>query len=217
MALTLYAHPFSSNCQKVLIALYENDTPFAFRMLADAESIAELEALWPLKRFPILTDGDRVVAETSCIVEYLQLYHPGPAPMLPSDPKAALEVRFLDRVFDHYISAPQQRVVYNQLRPEEERDPRGVADAKALLETSYSWLETALEGRSWAAGDAFTLADCGAAPFLFYADWTHEIGPQYPGLRSYRARLLARPSVKRAIDEARPYRKFFPLGAPDRD
>jgi glutathione S-transferase len=217
MTLTLYSHPFSSNCQKVLIALYENATPFASRMLADAESMAELEALWPLKRFPILTDGDRTVIETSCIVEYLQLYHPGPAPMLPADPKAALEVRVLDRFFDHYISAPQQRVVYDRLRPEAERDPRGVAEAKALLEAAYGWLETTLEGRDWAAGAAFTLADCGAAPFLFYADWTHEIGPDYPVLRAYRSRLLARPSVKRAVDGGRPYRHFFPLGAPDRD
>ncbi|WP_413993606.1 glutathione S-transferase family protein [Labrys okinawensis] len=217
MALTLYAHPFSSNCQKVLIALYENATPFTFRMLEDAGSMAELEALWPLKRFPILTDGDRTVIETSCIVEYLQLYHPGPVPMLPDDPKAALEVRILDRVFDHYISHPQQRVVYDSLRPEAERDPRGVNEARNLLETTYGWLETTLAGRSWATGEAFSLADCGAAPFLFYADWTHEIGPQYPVLRAYRSRLLVRPSVKRAVDEARPYRHYFPLGAPDRD
>ncbi|CAM5769678.1 glutathione S-transferase [Labrys miyagiensis] len=100
MTLTLYAHPFSSNCQKVLIALYENDTPFEFRMLADAESMAELASLWPVRRFPVLTDGARTVIETSCIVEYLQLYHPGPVPMLPENPRAALEVRILDRVFD---------------------------------------------------------------------------------------------------------------------
>jgi glutathione S-transferase len=217
MALTLYAHPFSSNCQKVLIALYENATPFTFRMLEDAGSMAELEALWPLKRFPILTDGDRTVIETSCIVEYLQLYHPGPAPMLPEDPKVALEVRILDRVFDHYISHPQQRVVYDSLRPEAERDPRGVREARELLETTYGWLETTLAGRSWAAGETFSLADCGAAPFLFYADWTHEIGSQYKVLRAYRSRLLARPTVKRAVDDARPYRHYFPLGAPDRD
>jgi glutathione S-transferase len=217
MALTLYAHPFSSNCQKVLIALYENGTPFEFLMLEDSESMAELEALWPLKRFPVLKDGDRTVIETSCIIEYLQLYHPGPVPMLPSDPKDALEVRFFDRIFDHYVSDPQQRVVYNQLRPEGERDPRGVADAKALLEKTYAWLNATLDGRAWATGEAFTLADCGAAPFLFYADWTHEIGPHYPVLRAYRSRLLARPSVKRVVDEARPYRSYFPLGAPDRD
>ncbi len=173
MAMKLYAHPFSSNCQKVLIALYENGTAFEFRMLADAESMAELGILWPLKRFPLLTDNGRTVIETSCIIEYLQLYHPGPAPMLPEDPKAALEVRILDRFFDHYISAPQQRVVYNQMRAEADRDAIGVAEARSMLEAAYGWLETVLKGRTWAAGESFTLADCGAAPFLFYADWTH--------------------------------------------
>jgi glutathione S-transferase len=217
MALKLYAHPFSSNCQKVLIALYENATPFEFRLLADAESMTELEALWPLKRFPVLVDDGRTVIETSTIIEYLQLYHPGPAPMLPDDPKAALEVRILDRFFDHYVSIQQGKVVTNALRQQADRDPYGVAEAKNTLETAYGWLETTLEGRTWAAGEIFSLADCGAAPFLFYADWTHQIGPAYPAVRAYRARLLARPSVKRAVDEARPYRKLFPLGAPDRD
>jgi glutathione S-transferase len=217
MALKLYAHPFSSNCQKVLIALYENATPFEFRLLADAESMTELEALWPLKRFPVLVDDGRTVIETSTIIEYLQLYHPGPAPMLPDDPKAALEVRILDRFFDHYVSIQQGKVVTNALRQQADRDPYGVAEAKNTLETAYGWLETTLEGRTWAAGEIFSLADCGAAPFLFYADWTHQIGPAYPTVRAYRARLLARPSVKRAVDEARPYRELFPLGAPDRD
>jgi glutathione S-transferase len=213
----LYAHPFSSYCQKVLIALYENGTPFEFRMLADAESMAELKALWPIRKFPVLVDDGRPVAEASTIVEHLQLYHPGPAPMLPADPKAALEVRALDRFFDNYVSTPQQKVVADALRPEADRDPYGVAEAKRMLDTAYGWLETTLKGRTWAAGDAFSLADCGAAPFLFYADWTHEIGPEFPTVRAYRARLLARPSVKRAVDEARPYRPLFPLGAPDRD
>jgi glutathione S-transferase len=217
MALKLYAHPFSSNCQKVLIALYENATPFEFRLLADAESMTELEALWPLKRFPVLVDDGRTVIETSTIIEYLQLYHPGPAPMLPDDPKAALEVRILDRFFDHYVSIQQGKVVTNALRQQADRDPYGVAEAKNTLETAYGWLETTLEGRTWAGGETFSLADCGAAPFLFYADWTHQIGPAYPTVRAYRARLLARPSVKRAVDEARPYRRLFPLGAPDRD
>lgn len=217
MTLKLYAHPFSSNCQKVLIALYENATPFEFRLLADAASMAELGALWPLKRFPVLVDDDRTVIETSTIIEYLQLYHPGRAPMLPDDPKAALEVRILDRFFDHYISIPQGKVVTNMLRPEADRDSYGVAEAKRTLETAYGWLETTLQGRTWAADETFSLADCGGAPFLFYADWSHEIGAAYPTVRAYRARLLARPSVKRAVDDARPYRKLFPLGAPDRD
>ncbi|MEW9305368.1 glutathione S-transferase family protein [Labrys neptuniae] len=217
MSLVLHAHPFSSNCQKVLIALYENDLSFEFRMLADPASMAALERLWPLKKFPLLEDDGHVVLETSIIIEYLQLHHPGPVRLLPDDPDAALEVRLMDRFFDNYVSTPQSRVVYNALRPPEHRDPYGVEEAKRLLETAYGWLETRLRGRHWAAGEAFSMADCAAAPFLFYADWTHPIGQAFPTVRAYRSRLLARASVKRAVDEARPYRKLFPLGAPDRD
>lgn len=213
----LYAHPFSSYCQKVLIALYENDTPFEFRMLADAESMAELEDLWPMKRFPVLVDGGRTIAEASIIIEHLDLEYPGPVRLIPRDPRAALEVRALDRFFDNYVSTPQQKVVFDAIRPEELRDAAGVAEARAMLETSYRWLDGHMAGREWAAGDAFSLADCGAAPFLFYADWTHPIDPAFANVLTYRRRLLARPSFARAVDEARPYRQFFPPGAPDRD
>lgn len=213
----LYAHPFSSYCQKVLIALYENDTPFEFRMLADAESMAELEGLWPMKRFPVLLDGARTITEASIIIEHLGLEHPGPVRLIPQDPRAALEVRALDRFFDNYVSTPQQKVVFDAIRPEELRDATGVADAKAMLETSYRWLDGHMAGREWAAGDAFSLADCGAAPFLFYADWTHPIDPAFANVLTYRRRLLARPSFAQAVDEARPYRQLFPPGAPDRD
>ena len=137
--------------------------------------MAEFAALWPIKRFPVLVDGARTVVEASIIIEYLGLYHPGPAPLLPADARAALEVRSMDRFFDNYISTPQQRIVYDSLRPEPERDPRGVADARALLDTAYRWLDKVMAEREWAAGDTFSLADCGAGPFLFYADWTHPI------------------------------------------
>ncbi|OLL33176.1 glutathione S-transferase [Burkholderia sp. SRS-W-2-2016] len=219
MPLQLYAHPFSSYCQKVLTALYENDTPFEMRMLAhdDPQVMAEFAARWPLKRFPVLVDGERTVVEASIIVEYLGLQYPGPVALLPADPRAALEVRTLDRFFDNYISTPQQRIVYDSLRADTERDPRGVADARALLDTAYGWLERHMAEREWAAGERFSLADCGAAPFLFYADWTHPIDPKFAHVRAYRQRLLARPSFARAVDEARPYRPLFPLGAPDRD
>ena len=218
MALQLYAHPFSSYCQKVLVALYENGTPFDYRRLdPGSEAMAELEALWPMKRFPVLVDDGRTVLEASCIVEHLDLHHPGPVRLLPQDPRAALEVRMLDRFFDNYVSTPQQKVVFDALRPEGDRDPYGVAEARRMLDTAYAWLERHLAGREWAAGDGFSLADCGAAPFLFYADWTHPIGADRPNVRAYRARLLAWPSVARAVDEARPYRRYFPLGAPDRD
>ena len=213
----LYAHPFSSYCQKVLTALYENGTPFAYRNLEDAQANAELTALWPMRRFPVLVDRGRTVLEASCIIEYLDIHHPGAVPLIPADRDAALEVRMLDRFFDNYVSTPQQQVVFNALRPETDRDPYGVEKARAMLETSYAWLDERMAAREWAAGDGFSLADCGAAPFLFYADWTHEIAPRYANVRAYRERLLARPSFKRAMDEARPFRSYFPLGAPDRD
>ena len=213
----LYAHPFSSYCQKVLVALYENDTPFEYRHLEDAGASEELAALWPMRRFPVLVEGGRTVLEASCIIEYLQLHHPGPVAFVPQDPDAALEVRMLDRFFDNYVSTPQQKVVFDALRPRDERDPAGVRDARAMLETSYAWLDARMATRAWATGGGFTLADCGAAPFLFYADWTHPIDARFAHLHAYRKRLLARPSFRRAVDEARRYRHYFPLGAPDRD
>ena len=213
----LYAHPFSSYCQKVLVALYENDTPFDYRDLEDAANTDDLARLWPMKRFPVLLDGERTVLEATCIIEHLQLHHPGRLALVPADPDAALETRMLDRFFDNYVSTPQQKVVFDAIRPEADRDPYGVREAKAMLDTSYAWLDAHMAGRTWATGDAFTLADCAAAPFLFYADWTHGIDARFANVRAYRKRLLARPSFKRCVDEARPYRSYFPLGAPDRD
>jgi glutathione S-transferase len=219
MVIELSAHPFSSYCQKVLIALYENDTPFEFRLLAleDERAAAALEALWPLKRFPVLVDDGTTVAEATIIIEHLGLFHPGPVRLVPEDPRAALEVRFRDRFFDNYISTPQQKIVFDSIRPAEDRDGYGVAEARSMLETAYRWLDSAMTGREWAAGDAFSLADCAAAPALFYAHWTHPIAKKFSNVHAYRERLLARPSFARAVDEARPYRSFFPLGAPDDD
>lgn len=216
---TLYAHPFSSYCQKVLIALYENDTPFTYRMLAidDAEAAAELAALWPLKRFPVLVDDGRTILESSIIIEHLMLRHPGPTRLIPADPAAALEVRLMDRFFDNYVMTPMQKIVFDCIRAEDARDPAGVAQAREMLDTAYGWLDTVMAGRKWAAGDSFSLGDCAAAPALFYADWVHPIGDASPHVRGYRRRLLDRPSFARAVDEARPYRPLFPPGAPDRD
>ena len=219
-SMQLYYHPFSSYSQKALIALYENGIPFERQILEGPDSPASraLAAMWPMKRFPVLVEGERVILEASCVIEYLQLHHPGPVRLIPADPDQALEVRMLDRFFDNYVSTPQQKVVFNQLRPEEVRDAYGVQEARDMLQTAYAWLEKHLsDGREWAAGEAFGMADCGAAPFLFYADWTHRIGESFPHVIAYRRRLLARPSVARAVDEARPYRAYFPLGAPDRD
>ena len=208
----LYAHPFSSYCQKVLVALYENGTRFELRHLEQAPHMEELAALWPMKRFPVLVDGGRTVIEASTIIEYLQLHHPGPRPLIPAAAQAALEVRMIDRFFDNYVSTPQQKCVFDALRSASERDPRGVSEARTMLDTAYAWLDAHLDGRTWAAADCFSLADCGAAPFLFYAHLTHPIADRYPRLLAYRARLLARPSFARAVEEARPYRSYFPLG-----
>ncbi|CAJ97296.1 Glutathione S-transferase [Cupriavidus necator] len=215
----LYAHPFSSYCQKVLVALYENAIPFEFRMLSPehAQNMDELARLWPLRRMPVLVDGSRTVFESSIIIDYLDQHHRGPVRWLPDSPDAALEVRMLDRFFDQYVMTPMQRIVADYLRPAEHRDAYGVAEARKLLDSAYAWLEPTLAGREWAAGGAFTLADCAAAPSLFYADWVHPIPDARGNVRAYRNRLLARPSFARAVDEARPYRPLFPPGAPDRD
>lgn len=212
----LYAHPFSSYCQKVLIAFYECGTPFEYRNLEDPSAHAELASVWPLKRFPTLVDGDRTILESTTIIEYVQLKSPGSAQLIPGG-EAGIETRMLDRVFDHYVMTPMQKIVADAMRTEAERDAHGVSQARDLLDASYGWLDERLAGVAWATGGEFTLADCAAAPALFYADWAHAIPPQHARLRSYRARLLARPSVARAVDEARPFRGYFPLGAPDRD
>ena len=219
MSLALYGHPFSSYTWKVLIALYENGTPFEFRLVApeSPQHLSDWLARWPLRKFPVLVDGERQVVETSIIIEYLQLKHPGAVRLLPDDPMAALDVRFMDRMFDLHVMDAAQHAVNGALTgdPVKAKDGRALAEEK--LERVYGWLEGALAGRTWATGEAFSMADCAAAPSLFYADWTHRIAESYPTLRAYRARLLARPSVARAVDQARPYRPLFPLGAPDRD
>jgi glutathione S-transferase len=219
MPLALYGHPFSSYTQKVLIALYENALPFEFRSIGPdtPQHVGEWLRRWPLRKFPLLVDGERDVAETSIIIEYLQLAHPGPVRLLPADAMAALDVRFLDRFFDLHVMSPVQHAVGGALSGNPDKRREGLAHAAEKLEWAYAWLEQRLEGRTWAAGDGFSLADCAAAPSLFYADWVHPISADYPVLRAYRSRLLGRPSFARAVEEARPYRPLFPLGAPDRD
>ncbi len=179
--------------------------------------MAEHAAVWPLKKMPLVVDGARTVIEASIIVEYLDLYHPGRVRFVPADARAALEVRTMDRFFDNYVMTPMQKIVLDTIRAPDQRDPQGVADAHELLETSYRWLNNTMKGREWAASDAFSLADCAAAPSLFYADWVHPIDASLSDCVRIEARLLARPSFARAVDEARPYRVNFPPGAPDRD
>lgn len=219
MSLALYGHPFSSYTQKVLIALHENATAVEFRCLGPdhPDNAAEWRRRWPIAKFPMLVDGDRQVVETSIIIEYLQLAHPGPVPLLPADPMAALDVRFLDRFFDLHVMDAAQHAVDGALTGDATKRRDGMAIAVRKLDRAYPWLEKHLASRTWAAGEDFTLADCAAAPALFYADWTHPIAEEFPNLRAYRARLLARPSVAKAVDGGRPFRHLFPLGAPDRD
>lgn len=222
MPLSLYYHPFSSYSQKALIAFYELDVPFEPHVMGapDEEPARTLAARWPMRRFPMLLDGDRQVVEASCIVEYLDLLQGG-GHLLPRAPSEALPVRMLDRFFDLHVMAPMQTVVYDALRGEAERDPLGVQQARERLQTAYRWLDQHLaqrgEGERWVAGGSFSLADCAAAPALFYADWVEAIDPALRHAKAYRAQLLARPSFARAVDEARPFRPYFPLGAPDRD
>ena len=203
----------------MLVALYENGTPFELRCLErdTPQHTAAWRQRWPLRKFPLLVDGERNIAETSIIIEYLQLAHPGPVRLLPFDPMAALEVRFLDRYFDLHVMNMMQHAVNAALTGDPVKLKDALVFAAEKLELAYAWLEGHLAGKVWANGADFSLADCAAAPSLFYADWTHRISDAYPVLRAYRARLLARPSFARAVDEARPFRSYFPLGAPDRD
>lgn len=217
MTIELFAHPFSSYSQKAITALYENATPFEFKLLEQGQAaLDEFYALWPIGRFPLLREGDRIVPEATMIIEYLHVHHPGPIKLIPDDPDAAIEVRMMDRFFDNYVATPQQKLVFDLIRPEDERDPRGVTEARAMLDKAYAWLDERMAGREWAAGD-FSMADCSAGPQLFYGDWSHPMDGRFPNVAAYRQRLMARPAFKRAIDEARPYRSYFPGGAPDRD
>ncbi len=216
---SLFAHPFAAYCQKVLIALYENGTDFTYRKIGpdDPTAMSELESLWPLKKFPVLLDAGKTYIESSIIIEHLCIRHPGAVELVPRDPERALEVRMMDRFFDNYVMTPMQKIVADFIRASGERDATGVREAHTLLETAYGWLNGAIEMRTWAAGESFTMSDCAAAPSLFFSDWVHEISSKHAKVREYRARLLARPSVARAVDEARPFRHFFPPGAPPRD
>jgi glutathione S-transferase len=213
--LTLYYHPLASFCHKVLIALYENGTPFEGRLvdLADQGSSEEMLGYWPVGKIPVLRDHQRqqTVPETSVIIEYLALHHPGRVPLLPADPDQALAVRLWDRFFDLYVSAPMQKIVVDRLRPAGTSDAVGVGEAEATLDRAYALLEARLQPGGWAAGHTFSLADCAAAPALFYGAIVRPFGDADPKLAAYHERLLARPSVARTIDEARPYFPMFPL------
>lgn len=211
----LYGHPFAAFTWKPLIAAYMRQVPFTFRMVGpdNPENAARLAKLSPTGQMPALVEGDLEVIESNAVIEYLDGVGSAPR-LIPVQPEAALRARMLADVFDDYVATPMQRIVAESFRAEGSQDPTGVAQARTVLERSYSWLNSRIGGH-WAVGETFSIADCAAAPALFYADWMQTI-PNGP-LREYRARLLRQPAVARVVDEARPFRHFFPLGAPDLD
>ena len=216
--LIYYGHPFSSYTWKVLIALYEKEIDFDYRSVDPAfpDHMPELRAHWPVGQFPLLVHDGVPYFESSIIIEYLDHLAAEPR-LIPQDFDAALKGRFFDRIFDNHVMGRMQAVVADAIRGPENHVATIVEQSQAALETVYGWLDKELAGGGWATPHGFTLADCAAAPSLFYADWVHQIPERYENLRAYRARLLAHPSISRCVEDARPYRAYFPLGAPERD
>lgn len=214
MSLTLYFHPLSSFCQKALTALYENGTPFAPHLvdLMDPSAFAAFKRIWPLGKIPVLRDEvlDRTIPEASIIIEYLAQHHPGRTALVPADPELAREVRLRDRFYDLYLNVPMQKIVTDRLRPEGRGDSHGVEEARTLLRTACGMVEEEMASRTWAIGDTFTMADCAAAPALYYANAVMPLGGAYPNAAAYLRRLMERPSFARAAAEAEPYRRMVP-------
>jgi glutathione S-transferase len=215
LSLKLYCHPLASFCHKALIALYENDVPFEPIIvdLSDEMSRAAFQAVWPMAKMPVLRDEtrDRTVAEATIIIEYLDARYPGPTRFLPTDPDQAWQTRMWDRFYDHYVQEPMQKIVTDRLRPEGQNDSYGVEQAKGQLREAYALIEREMEAKTWMIGEAFTLADCAAAPALFYANTVVPFGEADGRLTAYLGRLLARPSFARVLEEAQPYFPLFPM------
>ena len=214
MTLKLYFHPLASFCQKALIALYENDTPFEPHIvdLGDEAQSAELRRIWPIGKFPVLRDDarDRTIPESTIIIEYLNQHYPGKTELLPADADLARQTRFHDRFYDLYVHDPMQKVVGDRLRPPASKDPYGVEEAKARMRTAYGMIDQEMGTRTWATGTAFSMADCAAAPALFYANLVLPFGDTHKNMARYFDRLMQRPSFARVVEEARPYFKMFP-------
>ncbi|MDB4936650.1 MAG: glutathione S-transferase [Labilithrix sp.] len=214
MSLRLYFHPLASFCWKVLVALYENETPFEPHVvdLSDPIARAELEKIWPIRKFPVLRDDTRsaTVPESTIIIEYLTQHYPGRVQLLPSDPALALETRLRDRFYDLYVHVPMGTIVGDRIRPPGKNDAHGVELARSQLATSYAMIDSEMQQKSWAVGDTFTMADCAAAPALYYADRVKPIGDEHPHTKAYLERLRERPSFMRVLKEAEPYFKNFP-------
>jgi glutathione S-transferase len=213
MSLTLHFHPLSSYCHKALIALYENETPFEGRIinLMDPADAAAFKKLWPCGQFPVLQDGDRIIPESSIIIEYLDQHYPGKTKFIPADPELARQVRLKDRFYDLQLHVHMQKVVGDRLRPEGKKDPHGVEQARARMTVALDMIDAEMAGKTWAVGDRFSLADCAAAPPLFYADRVMPFGATHKNAATYLRRLLERPCYARAIEEARPYFSMFPI------
>jgi glutathione S-transferase len=214
MSLKLYYHPLSSFCWKVLIALYENDTPFE-PVLVNLGDAAEREAflkLWPVGRFPVIEDTTRdwMVPESSIIIEYLAQHYPGRTKLVPDDADKARQVRMRDRFFDLNLQVPMQKIVGDRLRPAGNKDPLGVEQARAQVRTAYAMIEGDMASKRWAMGDDFSMADCAAAPALVYGDKVMPLGGEFPSTAAYLKRLTERPSFARVLEEAEPYQAMFP-------
>lgn len=214
MSLVLHYHPLSSFCHKALIGLYELQVPFVPKLvdLADADQRAEFLRLWPIGKFPVLQDNTRgqTVPESSIIIEYLQQHYPGRVKLIPEEPELAREVRFLDRFYDLYVHLPMQKIVGDRLRPKGSHDPHGVEHARSTMRTALGVAEKTMAERRWASGGDFSLADCSAAPALFYADKVMPLADDYPQVTAYLHRLMERSSYARALAEAQPYFSMFP-------
>ncbi len=214
MSLTLHFHPLSSFCHKALIALYENDTPFTPNIvnLQNEAERAALCKLWPIGKFPVLEDHARdwSVSESSIIIEYLDQHYPGGTRLVPADPDLARQTRFRDRFFDLYIHLPMQKIVGDRLRPADKKDAHGVEEARAQMTTALGMVDQEMAKNTWTMGERFTMADCAAAPALFYADKVMPFANKYPNVAAYLERLTARPSYARTLKEAEPYFKYFP-------
>jgi glutathione S-transferase len=214
MSLKLYFHPLSSFCQKALTALYENGTPFepVIVDLFNEESAAAFKKIWPIGRFPVLRDEarDRTVPESSIIIEYLDQHYPGKSKLVPAAADLARQMRLRDRFFDLYVNVPMQKIVTDKLRPAGKNDLYGVEEARKLLQTSLGMIDRDMETKTWVMGDAFTMADCAAAPPLFYANMLMPLGDTHKNAARYLGRLMERPSFARAVKEAQPYLKLMP-------
>jgi glutathione S-transferase len=208
--LTFYGHPISSFTWKALIALYENDTPFDF-ITVDQTTFADFIAKWPMGKFPVLVDSDRktMTTETSVIIEYLDTYYPGRTRFIPKDIDAALEVRRWDRVFDH-VNTTMAKVVLDNIRAEGQHDPIGVEEAKRAVHAAYTVIEAQLGDGEFIVGDSFTMADCAAAPALWYGVRNVPLDGKYPRVAAYRERLNARPSFARCLKGCEPLFHLYP-------